>query len=484
MSCNFFVYLTGIKSLESTFNFPGLLVTIPRDRLLGGFSNISPQLLFFPKTWPESAAMSEEPISDAAKSLADLKLGEGTATDGVPEDFTYEPTPSELDGLITEDGMIIPQVVDDLTSESPVVRLRALIRIQRRLQDTTVNPTVQAIIDSNLVQVIVDFLTHNDVRFQERAARAAANIAAGTSEQTEAAVAAGAIQKIMKLHPFSSAVLQRGALYALGNIAADSGHLRDRVLREKGMEPVLEVLTKLDDNVHEESIVAPATRALSAYLKRWHPGRYFPSEFIHIQQCVLILAKLIRSRQSATSGDSSETLENSVISLSRICEKGHLAEVLETGILPQLVSLCNSSNPIVQRFSLRSLGFFAADTEALTDAVINAGLLPNLITCITSENKNTRELACWTASNVVAGTAKQAQAIVNMGVIQPVVNLLSDSTEDMLVRKEACWVLTNLVVACIKHPAQDWSESLYEEEFIMALCKALVIEDNLIRRNA
>lgn len=430
--------------------------------------------------------MSENPITGATNSLADLKLGEGgsNVNDMVPEDFSYEPTPSELNNLLTEDGKILPQVVDDLKSESLVVRLIALIKIQRRLQNSAVNPTAQAIIDSNLVQVIVDFLAYEDVRFQERAASAAANITAGTSEQTEVAVAAGALQKIMNLRPFSSTGLQRGALYALGNIAADSSHLRDRVLREKGMEPVMEVLTKLDDNVYEESIVAPATRALSAYLKRWHPGRFPRSEFIPVQQIVPILAKLIRSRQSATSGDASETLENSVISLSRICEKGHLAEAFDTGILRELVALCSSSNPIVQRFSLRSLGFFAADTEAQTDAVIDAGLLPTLMTCIASGNKNTRELACWTTSNVVAGTAKQTQAAVDIGIIQPAIKLLSDPTEDVLVRKEACWVLTNLVVACIKHPAQDWSETLYEEEFVMALCGALDMEDNLVRRNA
>lgn len=85
---------------------PGLLVTIPRDRLVGGLSNISPQLLLFPKTWPKSVGMSEEPISDTTKSLAGLKLGEGTVTDGVPEDFAYEPTPSELNELLTEDGMV------------------------------------------------------------------------------------------------------------------------------------------------------------------------------------------------------------------------------------------------------------------------------------------------------------------------------------------------------------------------------------------
>lgn len=50
--------------------------------------------------------MSENPITGATNSLADLKLGEGgsNVNDMVPEDFSYEPTPSELNNLLTEDG--------------------------------------------------------------------------------------------------------------------------------------------------------------------------------------------------------------------------------------------------------------------------------------------------------------------------------------------------------------------------------------------
>ncbi|KAG9019415.1 hypothetical protein FRB90_002567 [Tulasnella sp. 427] len=288
-----------------------------------------------------------------------------------------------------------------------------------------------------------------------------ANIASGPTDQAEAVVAAGAIRKIMDLHPFSSSTLEHCALYALGNIAADSGHLRDAVLACDGMAPVMKILTSLQDGGHSEPRVALAT-----------------------SQLIIILAQLIRTRQSTGSAHSVETIENAVISLSRICNKGFFPEVLSIGILPRLVELCRASNPIIQRFSLQTLGYFVADNENHTDAAMDAGVISALMNCITAFSKSVRELAFWTASNIVAGTSQQARIILDAGIVQAVVTKLLDSSEEVIVKKEACWVLTNLVVACLRHSTEYWTSLLYEKRLVPVFGHALAINDAQIRSNA
>ncbi|KAG9019424.1 Importin alpha subunit (Karyopherin alpha subunit) (Serine-rich RNA polymerase I suppressor protein) [Tulasnella sp. 427] len=409
---------------------------------------------------------AELAVTAEFEEASNLEIQDNLSNDTVPDDFQYDPTFTELYEVVGENGKVIPQVTDDLVSESYVLRLKALIRIQRRLQGDLVRPTAQAIVDSDLVQTLVDFMTYKDIRFQERAASVTANIASGPTEQAEAVVAAGAVRKIMDLHPFSSSTLAHGALYALGNIAADSGNLRDVILACDGVLPLMKILTHLEDGGYSESRVALAVQTLAT------------------QDLIPILAQLIRTRQSASSADSLETLENSVIALSRICDKGFFPEVSNTGILRQLVELCGPSHPTVQRYSLLTLGYFVADTEPHTDAAIEAGVIPALMDCITASSKHARELACWTASNIIAGTLRQAQAILDAGIIKPVVARLSDRSEEMIVKKEACWVLTNLVEACFRHRTKDWTDLLYEERLVTVFGHALTISDGKIQSNA
>lgn len=68
------------------------------------------------------------------------------------------------------------------------------------------------------------------MRFE--AAWALTNVVSGTSEQTVAAVEAGATLPLIELTQSPNPGLAEQALWAVANIAGDSAQLRDYVIRE------------------------------------------------------------------------------------------------------------------------------------------------------------------------------------------------------------------------------------------------------------
>jgi len=115
----------------------------------------------------------------------------------------------------------------------------------RKLLSADFEPPLNLIMDTQLVPILVNFLSYEqNVGIQQEAAWALTNIASGPTVYTHQIVASGALPKLIKLLGCSpSQEVREQCIWAIGNIAGDSTEHRDMALAAGAMQHLLEVLS-------------------------------------------------------------------------------------------------------------------------------------------------------------------------------------------------------------------------------------------------
>ncbi|KAG8948386.1 hypothetical protein FRC04_009756 [Tulasnella sp. 424] len=373
----------------------------------------------------DASTLQTEPLQDSAKESK--------------EDFDE----AELGSYITDDCHINLEIVSGIYSDDRETRLEATVKVRRLLQKRPPEEAAQPVINSALLGLIVDMLSSEDLEFRAEAAWILTNVASGTSEQTAAVVAAGAIPKLVALFPCDSIDAMDNALWALGNIAGDSQHLRDQVVQEGGVKPVLDVLDAPEQS--GPKLLDTAAWALTCYLDAKRDKQL---DFEVTRHMIPVLIKFIKN----TTDETSEPLTNVLKALDYIISNEAAAEaILATGITPRLVEFCGAERDEVRFHAVRCVGAFTAGSEASTEAAIQAGFLTALKSCITSEHVGTRQNACRAASNVAAGSLSQAQALFDNGLVPLLLNVVSDPAEVPKPQTDAAWALATLAIKGTKN---------------------------------
>ena len=116
--------------------------------------------------------------------------------------------------------------------------------------------------------------------------------------------------------------------------------------------------------------------------------------------------------------------------------------VMNSGVVPDIVSFLGSGKANVVTPALRTLGNFVSGNDKQTQSVLDAGVLNYVPALLEHERKNIRKETCWLLSNIAAGTKAQINIVVHSNTMSTVVGLVNDSPWD--VRKYATWVVSNI----------------------------------------
>ncbi|KAI9917421.1 hypothetical protein PsorP6_013345 [Peronosclerospora sorghi] len=125
-------------------------------------------------------------------------------------------------------------------------------------------------------------------------------------------------------------------------------------------------------------------------------------------------------------------------------------QIIESGIVPVMVSLLNSASPLasatrtggeVYREILWCLTNIASGQYEHTKLVLPA--VPRLLQFLEGSNRSLAEDAAWVLGNIAADCEEFRQQLIANGAVVTLVKLLRDSTEKELAKTSA-WALSNL----------------------------------------
>ena len=350
------------------------------------------------------------------------------------------------------------QLVADVNSDDPHVQLPAVMQI-RKVLSIERSPPIEEVIAAGVVPRFVQFLHCGDnPMLQFESAWVLTNIASGTSEHTRLVIDSGAVPLFVQLLLSPSDDLREQAVWALGNIAADSPRTRDLVLTHGALQPLLKQLNP-DSKM---SLQRNATWALSN-LGRGKP----PPNWHLVAPAIPVLAQMIFS-------DDDEVLADVCWALSYLTVGPNVRKeaVLDTGICARIVELMGHSQTSVQMPAVRAAGELFTGDDDQTQCVLNCGPLPRLLALLQSPRMEIRKEACWAISNITAGTSAQIQEVIEANIIPPVVHLLATAAV-FQIKKEAAWSITNAT----NSGSLGQIKYLVEQGCIKPLCNLLTCKD-------
>ena len=346
-------------------------------------------------------------------------------------------------------------------------RLHATLACRRLLARAT-NPPVQAVIDAGLLPLLVSFLGVPELL--DDTLWILINVAAGTAEQTEDVVRAGAVRPLVRLLAecscYNHALL---AAWALANIARD---VRDAVLAEGAVAALVALAEyffwrvssaadavcvsprEREYRLHQACACARCAaklrtemlRILTFALRQLCQGVPRP-RFEAVEPALALLVLLARHCPDAdVLGNVGWALESFVAS-GRGEDLGttrSLDAALDAGVLPVLLDLVAYPAPDVSHAALNGLVMLGRAGAAYALAVVEADALQRLLWCLATKDR----LACMLACDVLASVAAKGglQALIDAHVF-PVVCSVIHAAASTAVKANAAYVIRCACVA-------------------------------------
>ncbi|KAK6055712.1 Armadillo/beta-catenin-like repeat protein [Cooperia oncophora] len=351
--------------------------------------------------------------------------------EGELSDLDVKTMPAVSSRLTNEE--IIKILCDNPTLEQMRTCFEALRRTLSRSRSTLIN--------CGLVNALVQALAVEDDKVRFEAAWALTNIVSGTSEQTVAAVEAGATLPLVKLTQSTNPALAEQALWAVANIAGDSAQLRDYRL---------------------DSLEVSCARTLAWAFSNMcrHKNPHAP---------LTVLSVLSKGLAKIVAHEDKQVRQDACWAISYLTDgpDEQIALAKTSGVLPHVIKFLSDSDAMVAP-ALRVLGNMSTGNDELTQCVVDLKTLDEIIP-LSERSRSTTVVkeCCWLVSNIIAGTQSQIQAVIDAGIMPFIIEVLRSG--DFKCQFEASWAVANL--------AQGGNSkqilTLLQDNAIPALCSAL-----------
>jgi len=352
---------------------------------------------------------------------------------------TDDPSPTAEEGksIIPDDYDVILDLLRSANSEDWLAGARKL----RQMLSYGKNRPIKEVIKFGFIPLLVRLLSSSYAYVRDKdappnacslhfeVAWALTNIASGDSEETKAVVQAGAIPFFVALLRSNDISVSELAVWALGNIAGDGPSFRDEVLRNRAVDPILNLV------VPGRSI--SFTRNVAWTLSNLCRNKNPPPDFTHVRKLLPALASLLYT-------DDDDTLSDVCWALSYVTDgtNDRIQEVVSQGVVPKLVEYLSKSDSALVSPCLRALGNIVTGTDDQTQTVIDCGILTKMEPLLKHPKAIMQKEAAWMISNIAAGTHYQIQGILNMKLIPPLLAIIKNG--EIKAKKEAAWSLTNI----------------------------------------
>eukprot|EP00917_Polyrhabdina_sp_WS-2016_P032739 GHVP01069781.1.p1 GENE.GHVP01069781.1~~GHVP01069781.1.p1 ORF type:complete len:393 (-),score=51.70 GHVP01069781.1:386-1564(-) len=298
------------------------------------------------------------------------------------------------------------------------------------------------------------------------------NIASGTSSQTQAVVEVGGVLGFLNLLRSRESPLQEQGLWGIGNVAGDRLEYRDLLLDS-------DVCVSLIVSIFQDLLL----------------GKNFPNDTNVLRTAVFCVSNLCRGKPRPKFDRTSpflpflaqildlETADEALLAdvlwaLEGMTESTKSIDLLIEHCVPQkAVRLMQQEDmlPSVSRAALRLVGQVATGTECQTNTVIQNGVLPVLKRLLQSKKKSVRKDSCWIISNITAGPPSHIARVLELNILEELFKIFRLDVEAD-VRKEAAWAIANVSTTSCGIQV----ESLLREGCLVCLCEMLKLEDPIM----
>jgi len=326
----------------------------------------------------------------------------------------------------------LESIVEKAQSPDHATQLAA-VQAARKLLSSDRHPPIDALILSGILPVLVNCLQSTDnPSLQFEAAWALTNIASGTSQQTQAVVAAGAVPLFLQLLNSPHQNVCEQAVWALGNIIGDGPALRDYVIQLGVVQPLLTFISP--------EIPISFLRNVTWVVVNLCRNKDPPPPVATIKEILPALSMLIHHTDI-------NILVDTVWAISYLTDGGNeqIQMVIDIGVVAKLVPLLSHREVKVQTAALRAVGNIVTGTDEQTQNVLNDGALEHFPGLLNHQKEKINKEAVWFLSNITAGNQNQVQAVIDQGLVPMVISHLSRG--EFQTQKEAAWAISNLTIS-------------------------------------
>eukprot|EP00004_Rigifila_ramosa_P023382 TRINITY_DN6559_c0_g1_i2.p1 TRINITY_DN6559_c0_g1~~TRINITY_DN6559_c0_g1_i2.p1 ORF type:complete len:476 (+),score=110.81 TRINITY_DN6559_c0_g1_i2:27-1454(+) len=316
------------------------------------------------------------------------------------------------------------------------------------------NPPIAAVIAAGVLPRFVEFLRFEDRELQVESAWVLTNITAGF-EPTQKVVDSGAVPILVDLVRSPHEDVRHQCVWALANIAGESTALRNLVLEQGVIPPLLDLL--------ESSTQLSVTRTAAWALSNMCRGKPSPPfELVHV--ALPALSQMLHLADE-------EVLSDACWTLSYLSDGPNtkIKAVVEAGVCRRLTELLLHASVNVHSAALSAVGNIVTGEEAHVQTLLNCSVLAPLRQLLSHPQHGMRKQVCWALSNIAC--EKEHIDDLFAADIFPRLFDLSGTDKSAEVRDEACWAILTAVFETNQHLG------FFVEQGVVALiCRLLARE--------